>query len=250
MSRTPTGESSLARAIRILDAFTPEEPELYVAEIARRAGLHLTTASRIVGQLVDHGLLSRGADRRIRIGMRMWELASRASPTRSLRDAALPYMEDLHAVVGHHVQLAVLDGHEVINLERLSARGAVVNYSRIAGRLPLHSSSSGMVLLAYASAEVLALVLERPLERFTAATITSPDLLCRALERVRREGYALLAGHVHEETTGVAAPVRGGLGEVVAALTAIVPNGERAVSVVPALLAAARGVGRSLWRPT
>src|ERR1700712_5715862 len=142
MPRVATGESSLARAVRILESFTPDDPELTVGEVARRAGLHVATASRIVGQLVDSGLLSRGPGREVRVGMRMWELASRAAPTRSLRDAAMPYLEDLHAVVGHHAQLAVLDGEEVIFLERLSARDAVINYSRIAGRPPPHISSS------------------------------------------------------------------------------------------------------------
>ena len=63
---------------------------------------------------------------------------------------------------------------------------------------------------------------------------------------MRRQGYALLAGHVHDDATGIAVPVRDGLGEVVAALSVIVPNDDRAVSAVPALLAAARGVSRSL----
>jgi DNA-binding IclR family transcriptional regulator len=246
MARTATGESSLARAVRVLETFGPDQPELGVTEIARRTGLHVATASRIVGQLADHGLLSRTADRRVRIGMRMWELASRASPTRTLRDAAMPFLEDLHAVVGHHVQLAVLDGDEVLFLERLTARDAVVNFSQIAGRLPLHISSSGHVLLAYGPAEVRDRVLARPMERYTPATITTPDRLRAALDQVRRQGYALLAGHVHENATGIAVPVRDALGEVVAALSVIVPNDERAVGAVPALLAAARGIGRSL----
>jgi DNA-binding IclR family transcriptional regulator len=246
MPRFATGESSLARAVRILESFTPEEPELSVTEIARRSGLHPATASRIVGQLVEHGLLTRGPDREVRVGMRMWELAARAAPTRSLRDAAMPYLEDLHAVVGHHAQLAVLDGDDVIFLERLSARDAVINYSQVAGRLPLHISSSGVVLMAYGPRELQDRVLARPLESRTPATITSPDRLRATLEQVRRRGYALLAGHVHPDATGIAVPVRNGLGEVVAALSVIVPNDARAVSAVPALLAAARGIGRSL----
>ena len=246
MARTATGESSLARAVRVLEAFGPDQPELGVSEIARRTGLHVATASRIVGHLADHGLLSRTADHRVQIGMRMWELASRASPTRTLRDAAMPFLEDLHAVVGHHVQLAVLDGDEVLFLERLTARDAVVNFSQIAGRLPLHISSSGHVLLAYGPAEVRDRVLERSMERYTPATITTPDRLRAALDQVCRQGYALLAGHVHVNATGIAVPVREALGEVVAALSVIVPNDERAVSAVPALLAAARGIGRSL----
>jgi DNA-binding IclR family transcriptional regulator len=249
MPRVATGESSLARAVRILESFTPDEPELTVTEVAQRSGLHVATASRIVGQLVEHGLLSRGPDREVRVGFRMWELASRAAPTRSLRDAAMPYLEDLHAVVGHHVQLAILDGDEVIFLERLSARDAVVNYSRVAGRLPLHISSSGVVLMAHGPSELQDRVLARPLESRTPATITDPDRLRATLDGVRRQGYALLAGHVHPEATGIAVPVRNGLGDVVAALSVIVPNDARAASAVPALLAAARGIGRALRRP-
>jgi DNA-binding IclR family transcriptional regulator len=68
----------------------------------------------------------------------------------------------------------------------------------------------------------------------------------RLEDEARRQGYALLSGHVHADATGIAVPVRDGLGEVVAALSVIVPNDARAVSAVPALLAAARGIGRSL----
>ena len=246
MPRTATGESSLSRAVRVLEAFTSDEPELSVTQIAARAGLHVATASRIVGQLVGHGLLSRGPDREVRVGMRMWELASRAAPTRSLRDAAMPFLEDLHAAVGHHAQLAVLDAAECVFLERLSARDAVVNFSRIAGRLPLHISSSGVVLTAYGPPEVQDRLLARPLERWTDATVTSPDRVRELLEQVRRQGYALLAGHVHPDATGIAVPVRDGLGQVVAALSVILPNDDRAVRAVPALLAAARGVSRAL----
>jgi len=246
MPRTATGESSLSRAIRVLDAFTTEEPALTVTRIADRAGLHVATASRIVGQLVDHGLLSRGPEREVRIGLRMWELASRAAPTRSLRDAAMPFLEDVHAIVGHHVQLAAPDGDDVIFLERLSARDAVVNHSRIAGRLPLHISSSGVVLVAFGPPELEERVLSRPLERWTPATIGTPGEFRATLAQVRKQGFALLAGHVTLGATGIAVPIMNGLGDVVAAVSAVVPNDARAGSAVPVLLAAARGIGRSL----
>ena len=249
MPRTATGESSLTRAVRVLDAFTADEPTLSVTEIARRSALHVATASRLVGRLVEEGLLARSPDGGVRVGMRLWELASRAAPTRSLRDAAMPFLEDLHAVVGHHAQLAVRDGDEVIFLERLSARDAVINYTRIAGRLPMHISSSGVVLLASAPPEVRERVLARPLQRWTAGTITSPERLRAVLAEVRQQGYALLPGHVHEDATGVAVPVRDGMGEVVAALSVIVPNDDRAASALAVLQAAARGIGRALREP-
>jgi DNA-binding IclR family transcriptional regulator len=247
--RTGDGESVLSRAVRIFEAFSPVDTVLQVSEISRRSGLHLATTSRLIAELVDHGLLERGPDREVRMGRRMWELGLRASPTLSLRDAAMPYLEDLHAVVGHHVQLGVLDGDDVLFVERLSARDAVVNFSRIAGRLPLHISSSGLVLLAHGPADLQERVFGRPLERYTDHTITSHGTLRATLGQVRRQGFALLPGHVHEDAAGVAVPVRNGLQEVVATLSVIVPNDGRAMAQVPALMAAARGVTRSLCQP-
>ncbi|MGY1641964.1 IclR family transcriptional regulator [Geodermatophilus sp. SYSU D00703] len=246
MGRVTTGESVLSRAVRILAAFSADDKELQVSEIARRTGLHVATASRLVAELVTHGLLERGPDRQVRVGVRMWELASRASLTVSLREAAMPYLEDLHAVVGHHAQLGVRDGDDVLFVERLSARDAVVNYSRIAGRLPLHISSSGLVLLAYGTAESQERILSRPLERPTSNTIGEPERLRTTLAEIRRQGFVVTPGHVHPDAAGVAVPVRNGLQEVVAALSVIVPNDGRAMAQVPALLAAARGVTRTL----
>lgn len=246
MARSGVGESVLSRAVRIFEAFTPDETTLGVSEIARRAGLPLPTASRLVAELVRHGLLAREPGRQVRIGVRMWELALRASPALGLRETAMPFMEDAHSVVGHHVQLGVLDGDEVIFVERLSAPRAVINYSRIAGRLPLHVSSSGLVLLAHAPAEFQERILARPLARYTPNTITTPDRLRAVLAEVRRQGYVHCPGHVHEDALGIAVPVRRGTHGVVAALSAIVPTDANRRTVTAVLSAAARGIGRAL----
>jgi DNA-binding IclR family transcriptional regulator len=248
VSRTPTGESVLARAVRVLDAFTAVEPTLAVGEIARRSGLHVATASRLIAELTAHGLLERTPDRRLRIGVRLWELGARASPTVTLRDAAMPFLEDVHAVVGHHAQLGVLDGEDVLFLERLSARDAVVNFSRIAGRLPLHTSSSGLVLLAHAPPDVQERVLAGPLRPVTPAGYRSSTQLRAALAEVRRTRSAVLDGHQHPDATGVAVPVRDGRGDVVAALSVIVPNDGRGAGLVPLLSATALGISRALTR--
>jgi DNA-binding IclR family transcriptional regulator len=200
----------------------------------------------LIAELVDHGLLERGPDREVLMGRRMWELGLRASSTLSLRDAAMPYLSDLHAVVGHHVQLGVLDGDDVLFVERLTSRDAVINYTRIAGRMPLHTSSSGLVLLAFGSDDLQRRILSRPLIPYTAKTITSVEKLRAMLVDVRNCGFALLPGHIHESATGVAVPVRDGLNVVVAALSVIVPNDGRATAQVSALMAGARGITRSL----
>jgi DNA-binding IclR family transcriptional regulator len=250
MARSAAGESVLSRAVRIFEAFTPDERVLSVSQIARRAGLHLATASRLIAALEAHGLLDREPDRRVRVGVRMWELALLASPALTLREAAMPFLEDAHAVLGHHVQLGVLDGDEVLFVERLSAPGAVINYTRIAGRLPLHASSSGLVLLAFGSRELQQRILDGPLYRYTGSTLTEPAALRAALAQVRRQGYAYLPGHVHEDALGVAVPVQSqARSAAVAALAAIVPVGTEARAVVGVLTTTARGIGRTLGDP-
>jgi DNA-binding IclR family transcriptional regulator len=243
------GESVVSRLVRIFEAFTPEEPALTVSEISRRTGLHVATASRLVAELVSHDFLTRTQDRRVRIGMRMWELVTRASPALSLRDAAMPFMEGVHDVVGHHVQLGMLDGDEVLFLERLTAPGSVINYTRIAGRLPLHASSSGLVLLAHGSADLRERVLAGPMHRYTPHTPATSARLRAVLADVRQQGYAYCPGYVHPDALGIAAPVRDGRGEVVAALAVIVPNDAGAGSIVPVVRTAARGVSRALGAP-
>ncbi|SED97318.1 DNA-binding transcriptional regulator, IclR family [Rhodococcus jostii] len=238
-----TGESVLARTVRIVESFRSDDSLLTVSEIARRSGLHISTTSRLIDELVGCGWLER-ENRKVRIGVRLWEVASRASPTLGLREAAMPFMEDLHAVVGQHTQLGVLEGDEVLFVERLTAPGAVVNYTRIAGRMPLHVSSSGLVLLAHASPDLQERILNEPLKVYTDNTIRTSRQLRGVLADVRRHGYILCAGHLYADTTGVAVPVRDGTGRVVAALSVIVPNDEKAYAQIPALQAAAKGITR------
>jgi DNA-binding IclR family transcriptional regulator len=198
---------------------------------------------------VEQGLLARTANGKVRIGVRLWELAQRASPTLGLREAAMPFLEDLHAVMGHHVQLGVLDAGEVLFVERLSARDAVINVTRIAGRLPLHASSAGEVLLAWAPSDLQEQVLAGSLPGYTRTTITTPARLRGVLDGIRRQGYVVADGQIHADATGIAVPVRGSpaaASPVVAGLSVIVPNDGRAPLLVPALQAAARGIARRL----
>ncbi|GLY18901.1 IclR family transcriptional regulator [Kineosporia sp. NBRC 101677] len=246
MARSASGDSIVDRVVRLLEAFGPERPVLTVSELAARAGLPLSTASRLVEQLTEHGLLSRDPDRRVRVGLRMWELAARASPALDLREAAMPFLEDLHAVVRQHAQLGVLDGPDVLFVERLSAPGAVINVTKIAGRLPLHASSAGLVLLAHAGPDVQEEILHRPLRAFTARTITEPQRLRRVLAQIRQEDFVHCRGHIHPDAAALAVPVRSASGQVVAALSVVVPDDERALSRVPVLRAMARGIRQAL----
>lgn len=242
-------ETVLARAVRILEAFDRDAPALRVSDIARRTGLHVATVSRLVEEMHRHGLVARGPDRRVRIGVRMWELATRTSPVLRLREAAMPFLEDLHDIVGHHAQLGVLEGREVLFVERLSAPGSVVNVTHIAGRLPLHASSSGLVLLAWADRDLQGAVVTGPLARLTPHTPHAPDRLRALLAGIRRDGYAYCPGYIDERATGIAAPVRDDRGRVIAALGVVIPNDRQTRMQIGAVRAAARGVSRAARPP-
>jgi DNA-binding IclR family transcriptional regulator len=232
MANSPTGDSVTDRLVRVLETFTPTRTVQTAAEIGRRTGLPGSTAHRIVGELVEAGLLERDDDRRIRIGMRLWELATRSSQALRLRQAAMPAMERVQARVREHTQLAILEQDEALFLESLSGPESGANVTKIAGRLPLHASSSGLVLLAFGDHDLQERVLSGALPRLTRETITDPATLRRKLAEVRALGHAVARGFIESVSTGVAVPVRDETGKVAAALSVVLP---RDAPVEPAL---------------
>jgi DNA-binding IclR family transcriptional regulator len=246
MANSPSGDSSVDRLLRVLETFTPTRTVQTAAEIGRRAGLPSSTAHRFVGELVDSGLLERDDDRHVRVGVRLWELATRSSFALRLRQASLPAMERVQARVHEHTQLAILERDEALFLERLSSPDATSNVTRIAGRLPLHASSSGLVLLAYAEPDVQERILGGALAPLTRETITDPGALRRKLAEVRRLGHALAPGSIEDVATGLAVPVRDGAGAVVAALSVVLPRDAPIAEPLEALQAAARGIRSAL----
>lgn len=247
MAHSPSGESLIERVVRILESFDAHSPVLTISEIARRADLPVTTAHRLVTDLLDIRLLERTGDRGIHVGVRLWELSARASGVIRLRDVALPYMEDLHAVVRQHTQLGVLDGDEVLSIERLSTPGSIINATHVAGRLPAHACSAGLVLLAYSAEERREELLAQPLERYTARTIVDPTKLRAIFADIRARGHFVADRMTIPDAIGAAAPVFDANGRIAAALTIVLPSdAERVVGHVPALMTAARGISRSL----
>jgi DNA-binding IclR family transcriptional regulator len=242
--------SVTGKVLALLGAFTPANPELTLSELARRSGISLATAHRRVAELTAWGALERGADGRYHIGLRLWEVASLAPRGLGLREAAMPFLEDLYEVTHENVQLAVREGFELVFVERITGRKAVPVLTRVGGRFVLHATGVGLVLLAHAPAEVQEEVLSAPLQAYTEKTITNPARLREVLASVRRTGYAVSDGQVTIDAVSVAAPIAGQGGEIIAAVSLVV----RAGSVPPSVLAplvqtAARGIGRSLGRP-
>lgn len=155
-------------------------------------------------------------------------------------------MEDLYVVTRENVQLAVREGTEAVFVERIAGRSAVPVLTRVGGRFAMHATGVGLVLLAHAPVTVLDDVLAQGLPAYTSATITDPERLRRELAGVRRDGYAVSRGAVTEDALSVAAPVEDARGEVVAAVSLVVPlDGARPATLAPAVRAAGRAISRA-----
>ncbi|MFD5628286.1 IclR family transcriptional regulator [Streptomyces sp. NPDC127072] len=246
-----TAVSAPARLLAVLAAFDHEHPALSLTDISRRAGLTLTTAHRLVGALAEWGALERDEDGVYHVGLRLWEVAALAPRGLALRQAALPFLEDLYEATHENVQLAVRDGFEVVYIEWISGRSAVGVRIQVGARWPLHATGVGLALLAHGDLAFQEAYCERPLAAFTAHTVTDPARLRRELAEVRRTGVAVSSRQVTDDALSVAAPVRGAGGHVVAAVSVVVPQADARVPVlIPVVRVAARGISRALgWRP-
>ena len=206
MANSGSGDSVVDRVVRVIEAFPEGSAALQLSELADRAGLPLTTAHRLVRQLAGHGLLEIGDGGSVRLGLRLWELVNRNSPTLALRQAAMPFMEDIQQVLNQNVNLAVLDGWEALFVERLSRRGSVANRAKVAGRMPVHVSSAGLALMAHQPQRGAGGVpaTSSPIRRARSAAGELRALLAETAQPGLRRSWP---GVVDPDTWGIAVPV-------------------------------------------
>ncbi len=245
------GRSVSSRLLQVLFAFQPGHARFTMAGLARRTGLPQATLRRLAFELVAAGALDRAPDGTLTVGTRLWQLGTLAPLTEPLRTVALPFMEDLSTALQQHVQLAVLEGHEGVIVERLSTPSAVGLTSGVGGGLPLHCTAVGKVLLAHGDAAMFDALVERGLERFTPQTVTDPARLRRELADCRRTGTATVRGELTPGADSVATRIMDGEGRVVAALSVVVRSGSVSLTAVtPSVVTSGLGISRRLgWIP-
>ncbi|HEX9033215.1 MAG TPA: IclR family transcriptional regulator [Streptosporangiaceae bacterium] len=217
--------SSVANAARLLREFGRGEAQLGVSELARRLGIAKSSAHRIVHTLTKEGLLERVEETgAYRLSVTMQILGASAQATSGLHAAATAALDELRAITRETVHMSVLDGLEIVYVERRESPGAVRMFGRIGHRGPAHSTGSGKVLLAFLPPGELDRRLEGVrLVRRTPYTITGKEQLKAELARVRARGWAENVNEAQMGFASVAAPIRNPAGEVVAALSVAGP---------------------------
>lgn len=237
----------LGRHLLILDAFEAGTAFLSLSEIARRCGLPMTTVHRLVSELEQERILERLPDRSYQLGLRLWELAARTPRAMGLREIAAPMVQLVQNQVRHHTQLGVDGGHDVVYLDRASRADAVVNATIVGGRISLGASAIGHVLLSGKSQGFIEDLVAAGIRSYTYRTPQTVDHLLELVEKVRANGYAVADGFVHLDARGMAAPIYGPQGEVLAGLGVVVPVDEPVdTRIVDLLRHAAHGVSQQL----
>jgi len=239
--------SVLGKARLIIEAFGSHEQSLSLRDLVERTGVSKPSAYRLCADLIEWGLIER-AGTRYRLGLRLFELGQRVPRQRLLRDAALPWLEDLYTATGETVHCAVLDGREVVYVEKISGHRDVAWPSHVAGRMPLHCTATGKVILAFSPPTLLEEVLRHGLRRRTPHTTVSPHLLRTQLEHAGREGYAVEIEETRLGHMSVSVPVFG-LHDVLAgaiSVTSTPCSSKRVARYLPSLRHAAAGTGMAL----
>ncbi|MFC9660459.1 IclR family transcriptional regulator [Nocardia sp. NPDC127606] len=210
--------SMIERMTLILDAFDAATPTLTLLGLAERTGLPRSTVHRILDQMIRLRWLAH-APGGYRLGLRVLELGGLAAEQNELREVVGPLLYELSQRTGLVGHLAVLDGREVLFLDRSGGRGRVVIPTRVGGRLPAHSTAVGKALLATLEPGIAEAALRGNAVARTARTIVDRAELHRELARIRnRQGVAVDTEESLPGVGCVAVPIRG-RGVAVAAIS-------------------------------
>lgn len=213
--------SSVATAARVLRQFGGHSTQLGVTQLARRVGVSKSTAHRVIWTLVEEGLLERVEDTGLfRLTSAMRSLGASAETAQRLHEAATNPLDQLRTRTSGTLHVSILDGTDVLYIERREGPGDISVFRALGARIPAHMTSSGKVLLAFLPPDQQRQVVEgmRLVPR-TRHTITSPRRLLAELGRVRRQGFAESRGESDVGMCSIAAPIRDPLGQVVASVS-------------------------------
>jgi len=213
------GRSVLGRVDRIIGAFHDFDSVLTLHEITERTELPKSTVHRMVNQLDQLGWLERDYDG-WRVGMRLFEIGGLASRRRRLSESAYPHLHALAVTTGFAVQLGILDGTEVVYLERI-ATGDFPLPTREGGRQPAYCTALGKAMLAFdpdATVDVIAEGFPRRTER----TLSEPRQLETELAKIAETGFAFDHQEAYKGLACVAAPLRNS-GRAIAAVSVTGP---------------------------
>lgn len=244
--------SALDKALVVLEAVVARARPVGLPDLSAELGLPRQTVHRILQQLADNGLLIRDPSReRYAIGPRLSSLALGALSSANQGAPVRAILTDLVAEIGETCNVGVLDGLDFVYLDRVECSWSLRVHLAPGSRVPAYCTSGGKMLLAHLDPELRAgLLRSRKLEAFTAATMTSPQILEAELEQIRTRGYSMNDEEYTVGIVGAAVPIVDASGRALAALAIHGPSPRlstaKARSHLPALQSAAAKLAK-VW---
>ncbi len=220
---------TVTNALRVLDAFRGED-EIGVAELSRRLGLHKNNVFRLLATLEEEGYVEQNpASERYRLGLRTLELGHAFARNHTLSIRVRPVLEALSLATGESAHLGMLNAFEVVHVGGAAPERALVASERMGGRLPVHCTALGKVLLGCAPEETRqaydrVVVAGQALRACTAHTLVDPDKVFDEIRAAAGRGLAFDLEEYEDGLVCAAAPVYDGTGLVVAALSVSAPR--------------------------
>lgn len=214
--------SSVDRALLMVEIIAKNE-NLNITQLARRLNTGKATAFRVARTLVNRDWLVKDTDLTYKLGPAISALTNNAAVNLDLRAELALVLEQLHEATGETIHLTRLEGRKVVYVEQLVSPQPVLSVATIGDHSPAHCVSPGLAQLAVLDEERLEWFLGKPLERYTEASITEPDLLRAELERVRERGYAINVGGYRADVGGVGRAILDPGGNPIAAISICVP---------------------------
>ncbi|MDX1521433.1 MAG: IclR family transcriptional regulator [Anaerolineae bacterium] len=215
---------TLDRAISILQIVAAHPDGVGVSAIAVELGLAKSTISRLLTAMDSWEIVERTPENRYRIGAEPVRWVSHKPFSATLSVLARPILQQLAEETGEAVALCTLNGLQVYYLDHVQSRQDIQVRDWTGEQVPLHVSSAGKVLLAYAGQQQIDRFLERPLAPSTKQTITNPATFRKQLEEVRSQGFAISDEEFASEVFGLAVPIFGKRNAVVAAINVYGPK--------------------------
>ncbi len=214
---------TLLRGLQVLDIMGRHQNGVTVKEVSEEIGLPRSIIYRLIYTL-EMAKYVRKDDTTLRhsLGIKLWEMGCAAVRRLGIREIARPHLEELAAKSQEMVHVAVLDGYDVVYLDKIHCPQPVRAYTPMGGRAPSFFVATGKAILAYLPSSQMTSVLSS-MKKFKKNAPTDAGLLVRQLNEVRRRGYAVSLGEWREELGGVASPIHNEEGRVVASIGITVP---------------------------
>ncbi|KRB75105.1 IclR family transcriptional regulator [Nocardioides sp. Root190] len=241
---------SIERGFAVLLAFDADLPTPTLAELATRTGFSRPAVRRILLTLQKLGYVaSQGS--RWSLTPRVLTIGQHYAATHGIVEVAQPHLMRIAERTGESASLAQLDGSDVVYVARVHVRRVLSLNVDVGTRLPVHATSMGRVLAAYADSAIVDRIVDAGLPRLTEWTVTDPVEFRDRLHDVRRAGYAIVDSELEDGFLSAAVPVRDAIGDVVAALAYSTARGRQSVrdleaTVIPVLLEVAGDIASDL----